>query len=125
MEAAYETRVPGNIFAASLSDDFVLSGPDYPDKDDPPGWIWGTRWSCAYPGLEYIADGSRASAWAQRLGRPMHEVNLETNAFQLRLVFADVRYHFEGYDVQREVLGPKQYPLPILDDDVTSDEGVR
>ena len=54
----------------------------------------------------------------------MHEVTIETEAFPLRLIFADVRYHFEGND-ERAVLGKKNYPLPTPVEDVTSDGGVR
>src|SRR5262245_44919289 len=70
-EAQYETAIAPDVFARSLPDDFVLSGPDYPDKDDPEGFIWGVRWAAAYPGLLYLPEGERARFWTAELGRGM------------------------------------------------------
>jgi hypothetical protein len=53
----------------------------------PDGFVWGACWSTAYPGLSYVDDSVRARQWSERLGVPMHEVVLETEAFQLRVVF--------------------------------------
>lgn len=108
-EAECRTGVRPEVFAASLGDEFVHAGPDHPDPVEPGGFIWGVRWSCAYPGLTYAADGERARHWSRLLGRTMHEVTLETNAFFLRLVFAELRYAFLGHD--ESVLPPKEYPV--------------
>jgi hypothetical protein len=123
VEAATETRVAPNVFTRSLPDDFVYSGPDYPDKGDPDGFVWGVRWSCAYPGLKYVRNGTRASVWSKKLGRPMHEVTIETEAFHLRLVFADIRHRFLGHDAPA-VLPRKDFPIPPDPGSVTSDGGV-
>src|SRR6185503_6080800 len=95
-EAVYQTAINPKYFTPSLPDEFVLSGPDYPDKDDPDGFIWGVRWAAAYPGLSYRADGERAGYWSDQLRRPMHEVFIETNAYSLLLVFVDFRYAYLG-----------------------------
>ena len=124
-EAHYESAVRPEVFAASLPDDFVLSGPDYPDKDDPVGFIWGVRYSSAYPGLTYEADGARAREWAARLGRPMHEVLIETEAFRLRLVFADLRYAYLGTLDDPDVMRPKDMPIPPAEEQRTADGNVR
>jgi|SRR5262245_54576415 len=50
VEAVCTTNVEPAVFVSSLADDFVFAGPDYRDKEDPDGFIWGTRWSCSYPG---------------------------------------------------------------------------
>jgi hypothetical protein len=113
------------VFAASLADDFVLSGPDYPEKDDPDGFIWGVRYSSAYPGLTYVAGGEHARVWAARLGRPMHEVLIETEAFRLRLVFADVRYAYLGTLDAPAVMRPKDMPIPSAADQRTADGNVQ
>ena len=123
VEAEYTTKVAPNVFARSLPDDFVLSGPNYPEKEDPDGFIWGTRCSRAYPGLLYVHPSERAQKWSLRLGRPMHEVTLETEAFHLRLVFADARYRFEGSEQAATVRG-RDFPVPPHGDP-TSDGGVR
>lgn len=109
VEAHYETAVSPSTFAASLPDDFVLSGPDYPDKPDPHGFIWGVRYSNAYPGLTYVAGSTRAERWTRTLGVPMHEITLQTEAFTLTLVFAEARYEFLGHEPA--VTFPTQYPI--------------
>lgn len=109
VEAHYATAVRPEFFAASLPDEFVLSGPDYPDKPDPDGFIWGVRYSNAYPGLEYVPDSELAKRWSNALGIPMHEIVLETEAFRLQLVFAEVRYEFLGH--RPTVVFKKQFPI--------------
>jgi hypothetical protein len=83
-----------------LPDEFVYSGPDYPDKEEPDGFIWGVRFAEAYPGMEYLETGERAAYWSGLMGRKMHEITVETNACLLRLVFADVRYTFVGNETR-------------------------
>jgi hypothetical protein len=56
---------------------------------EPEGFVWGACWSTAYPGLSYIDDSPRAREWSERLGKPMHEVVIESEAFQLKIVFND------------------------------------
>ncbi len=124
VEAIAETRVPPRAFAKSLSDEFVLSGPDYPEKEEPEGFIWGVRFSNANPGLIYVRDGARAVHWSRALGRPMHEVTIETEAFHLRLVFADVRCEFLGHEDTPLTLR-KDYPIDAGRSEPTSDGGVR
>ncbi len=51
VEAQYTTELSGKNFSQSLSDEFVYAGPDYPEKDDPEGFIWGVRFSNAHQGL--------------------------------------------------------------------------
>src|SRR5947207_1700914 len=78
VEAQCVTRLGPATFAQSISDEFVLSGPDYPEKADPLGFIWGVRYSTAYPGLKYVESGAQARRWTKRIGRQMHEVTIET-----------------------------------------------
>ena len=124
VEAVCQSAIAPETLAASLPDEFVHSGPDYPAKDDPPGFIWGVRWACAEPGVSYVADGERARHWGALLGRPMHEVFLQTNAYTLLLVFADLRYAYLGTDDEPGVLRPKDYPIAPDPADATSDGGV-
>lgn len=56
----------------------------------PSGYVWGVCWIGAYPGLSYIDGSSAAHEWSERLGHPMHEVYIETNAHNIRLIFHDV-----------------------------------
>ncbi len=54
----------------------------------------------------------------------MHEVLLETNAYRLRLVFADLRYAYLGPEGEGAPQRPKGYPIPPTDADRTSDGAV-
>ena len=112
VEAHYETKL-GQTFTQSLSDEYVYSGPDYPEKDVPDGFIWGVRFADAYPGLTYVENGERAKHWSQLLGRTMHEVAIETNCYYLRLVFADLRYAFLGHEP--DVVVSKDMPINVAE----------
>ena len=120
VEAAYQSTSDG-WFSKSLSDDLVLSGADFPEKQNPPGFVWGVRYATAYPGLKYVDDGARAEYWSRKVGRKMHEVLTGTNVYSLRLVFADIRYSFLRHEP--DVTVQKDYPLRV--DETTSDGGVR
>jgi hypothetical protein len=52
--------------------------------------VWGVCWAEIYPGLTYLEDSKAASDWSQRLGQPLHEIQIETNVYSLNLVFHDV-----------------------------------
>ncbi len=121
VEAQYQTRVAPLVFVQSLPDEYVYSGPDYPSKEGPDGFIWGVRYSNAYPGLIYVENGDRAHYWSQLLKRKMHEVTVETEAFHLRLVFTEVRYHFLG--VEPEVVIRKDYPIEATESE-SSDSNI-
>jgi hypothetical protein len=57
---------------------------------NPDGYVWGVCYSLAYPGATYIENSVLAREWAERLGKPMHEVLIETNGHNIRLVFHDL-----------------------------------
>jgi hypothetical protein len=61
------------------------------------------------PGLKHVTGGERAMHWSKALGRPMHEITLETEAIRLQLVFAEVRHEFLGHEPT--VSFQKQYPI--------------
>jgi len=126
VEAIYRTELSPEGFAKSISDEHVFSGPDYPDKDVPDGFIWGVRYSNAYPGLTYIENSHFAQKWMEQMKRPMHEVKIETEAFHLTLVFADIRHEFLGSDatVGKEILLYNSLPIKVKKEDLTSDGGV-
>jgi len=54
----------------------------------------------------------------------MHEVTVETEAFHLRLVFADVRHESLGHNATA-ILPRKDYPIASGRNELTSDGGVR
>lgn len=87
-EATTSTAVADAAWNQAWSDVFI----DYAHWEaagEPEGFVWGVCWSNAYPGLTYLEASPRARAWSERLGQPMHEVSISTEAFQLRLVFHD------------------------------------
>ena len=87
-EATTTTAVSDSGWTQSWSDIFI----DYSQWETagaPVGFVWGTCWSTAYPGLSYIDDSPRAREWSERLGKPMHEVSIVTEAFEIHIVFHD------------------------------------
>jgi hypothetical protein len=86
----YQTRVGDGEWPRSWSDDFI----DYEAwkaAGEPDGYVWGTDWSNAYPGLTVVRHSRLAQGWSRRLGRELFEVTLETDRFFLRLVFHSIR----------------------------------
>jgi hypothetical protein len=48
---------------------------------EPDGYVWGTNWSVAYPGLRAVPDSAQAAEWSRRLGKQMFEATLATDRF--------------------------------------------
>jgi hypothetical protein len=85
-----ETRVRNEVWPKSWSDEFT----DYQrwtSAGEPDGYVWGTNWSLAYPGIQAIRDSATAAEWSTRLGKQMFEATLETDRFFLRLIFHSIR----------------------------------
>ena len=83
------TDVDDEVWRKSWEDVFT----DYEaweEAGEPEGFVWGVCYSAAYPGLEYIGNSLLAREWSERLRKPMHEVKIETNGHNIRLVFHDV-----------------------------------
>jgi hypothetical protein len=60
--ATVETRVRDDIWRLSWGDEFT----DYETwlrSDEPDGFVWGTNWSLAYPGLNCVPGSLEAAAW--------------------------------------------------------------
>ncbi len=87
--AEVTTATPDRNWVLSWSEAFI-SWQAYLDAGEPEGYVWGVEWQNAYPGLSYIADSSAAQEWAVRLQKPMHEVFIESDAHDIRLIFHDV-----------------------------------
>jgi len=87
----YETRVRDDVWPRSWSDEFT----DYARWEaagSPKGYVWGSNWSNAYPGLSIIEDSSLAQKWSDRIGHSFFEITLETDRFFLRIIFHDLRH---------------------------------
>ncbi|MGB2900551.1 MAG: hypothetical protein WBB89_14900 [Candidatus Acidiferrum sp.] len=90
VRADYETRVRDEVWPKSWSDEFT----DYErwtTAKEPDGYVWGTNWSLADPGISAVRDSVQAAEWSRRLGKQMFETTLGTNRFLLRLIFHSIR----------------------------------
>jgi hypothetical protein len=86
----YETRVRDETFQKSWTDEFT----DYKkwqESGEPNGYVWGTNWSDAYPGVTAVAHSDLARQWTKRLNHEMHEVVIETDRFFMRIIFHSAR----------------------------------
>jgi hypothetical protein len=93
----YETRVRDDVWPSSWDDTFL----DYQawiDAGEPGGYVWGTNWSLAYPGLTAPDDEPEATDWSVRLGREMHAMTVETDRFRLSMIFHEARSRKIGDD---------------------------
>jgi hypothetical protein len=86
VEALVRTSVPSDIYRASLDDRLI----EYESGKDLDGYVWGVNWSQLYPGWELIEPSERAERWSREFGLDFHEVQIETNAYAIALVFADL-----------------------------------
>lgn len=96
-ELSYATTVADDVWAKSWGEEFV----DYQawlDAGEPDGYVWGTCWSLAWPGIRAIEPSDKAAAWSMRLGKPMYEAEIVTDRFRINLVFHGIRSTKVGGD---------------------------
>jgi len=87
VRADCRTALSGEGWSGSWDDVFL-------DRDlskDRAGYIWGTNWSLAYPGITALIGDPEATEWGSQIGRPMYAATLETDRFHLRLIFHALR----------------------------------
>jgi hypothetical protein len=87
VEAHYESSIPEGAF---LMDDALIDCENMQSENVPAGFIWSVKSAEAYPGCTYVANSERAVTWSKKIGLPMHEVEIETNVYNLSLVFHDL-----------------------------------
>lgn len=91
VDLKYETRVGARVWQISWTDEFT----DYAKwktSGEPEGYVFGTDWSLAYPGINVLPANPEAQDWSNRLERPMFSASIETDRFYISLVFSEVRY---------------------------------
>jgi hypothetical protein len=103
----YETRVSEKIWPISWADEFT----DYARwkaSGEPEGYVFGTDWSLAYPGISILPKSTEARDWSNRLQLPMYSASVETDRFHISLVFSEVRHRkvSDETEVVRRVLLP-------------------
>ena len=96
--ARVETRVNHDTWRESWGDEFT-DHQTWQEAGEPHGFVWGTNWSLAYPGLEYIRNSKLARDWSTKLQKEMHEVTVDTEAFSIQLIFHDIRIQKVTADV--------------------------
>ncbi|HUN38746.1 MAG TPA: hypothetical protein VMU81_00505 [Acetobacteraceae bacterium] len=104
--ASYETAVRPEVWVRSWEDVFL----DYDRAVSLDGYIWGTNWSLAYPGLSFPEADPDVVKWSGLLGRQMHGAVLETDRLKLKFVFADVKA--ERLSDAANVIAKVTVPLP-------------
>ncbi len=91
VELQYKTRVGEKVWQSSWADEFT----DYARwqaSGEPEGYVFGTDWSLAWPGITSPAISAEAQDWSNRLQRPMFSATIETDRFSISLVFSEVRH---------------------------------
>ncbi len=85
------TALSDELWRKSWDDLYIdLAAYEHAGRPDD-GVLWATCFAAAYPGAKYIDDSPRARDWSKRLGKPMHEVRIETNLQSIELIFHDLR----------------------------------
>jgi hypothetical protein len=85
VEVHYATRVHDRDL-----DDVFIDYSRWVAAGEPEGFVWSVKGADAYPGARYVEASQRAAAWRETLDRPMHELVIETNIYELALVFAEL-----------------------------------
>lgn len=91
VDLKYKTRVAEKVWPISWGDEFI----DYAKwkaSGEPEGYVFGTDWSLAYPGISILLASSEAEDRSKRLQRPMYSASVETDRFCISLVFSEARH---------------------------------
>ena len=90
VELRYETRVLNRAEAGSW-DDLLTDYATAYLPGAPEGYVWGSNWSLAYPGLAAPDNDTAAAQWSERTGRPMYAMSSETDRFKVSIIFRGSR----------------------------------
>lgn len=106
VRADCQTALSAEGWSISWADVFL----DYELSKDMVGYIWGTNWSLAYPGITALIGDDEAEEWTRRIGHPMYATTLETDRFILRLIFHSVKAEMVADDTSliRQAVHPLQ-----------------
>ena len=91
VDLKYETRVSDKSWQVSWSEEFT----DYAkwmQAGEPDGYVFGTDWSLAYPGIAAPDSSPETQEWSERLQRPMYSAKIETDRFSMTLIFSNVHH---------------------------------
>lgn len=112
VDLKYETRVADDLWLKSWTDEFT-DFVKWKNSGEPEGYVFGTSWSLAYPGIEAPLSNREAQIWSERLQRPMYSASIETDLFFISLIFSAVLHRklSDETGVIRQVL----IPIPSFD----------
>jgi hypothetical protein len=71
VDLKYETRVGNTVWQTSGTDEFTDFA-KWKGSGEPEGYVFGTDWSLAYPGIKTSASSREAQDWSERLQHPMY-----------------------------------------------------
>lgn len=111
VSAEVNSAVPPEVWAKSLDDRLI----DYETGVDLDGYVWGVKWQGLYPGMTLVSPSPNATRWEEALKVPFHEVSIETNGHNIRLVFSDlsVRQVAPGYTPFAVPDGGPDWKIPL------------
>lgn len=93
VEASTQTHISPEGLLESL-DDRLTDYQEYSSLWDQgyemSGFVWGVRWAENYPGWSLVKESESAERWTKGTGFDFHELHIDTNAYQIRLVFSDL-----------------------------------
>lgn len=112
VSAEITTALSPETWQASLDDRLT----SYAEGVDLPGYVWGVKWQVNYPGAALVEKSKTAARWSKDLGIPFHEVMIETNGHNIRLVFSEIVADTVGEVYTPVVLGPggPDFKTPLL-----------
>lgn len=70
-------------------DDCFIHYKEWEKAGEPEGYVWGTNWANAFPGFSNVDNSPKAKEWTAKLGKEMKELLVETEIFQLNLIYHD------------------------------------
>jgi hypothetical protein len=108
VEMSFRTEVRDDVWPRSWSDLFT-NYQTWEKSGEPDGYVWGTNWSMAYPGIAAVEPSSRATDWAARIQHPMYEATIATDRFRIELVFHDIVT--EHIDDRTDLISKVLFPL--------------
>jgi hypothetical protein len=86
VESDISTPLSGDLYRKSLDERLIT----YETGKDMEGYVWGANWSLLCPGWELIAHSKKASEWQQRIGIEFHEISIQSDAYNITLIFSDL-----------------------------------
>ena len=107
VDLRYETRVAEEVWPMSWADEFTDFA-KWKASGEPKGYVFGTDWSLAYPGISILLASPEAHDWTMRLQPPMYSASVETDRFHISLVFGGVEHRklSDEIGVARKVVIP-------------------